>query len=83
MKATPIVGIADVHAGPLADRLEAFQHLDAVLVVLAALGGSGRGGTDGRFFAHGLRERTRQGPEWTARARAKSSLWTLCAQGTR
>ena len=60
MQTGPVVGIADVHARPLPHRLEPFEHLDARLIVLAALGRSGRGGTGGRFFDHGLRERTRQ-----------------------
>ncbi len=34
----PVVGVADVHAGTFANRVEPFQHLDAVRAVIVRLG---------------------------------------------
>ena len=44
-----LVGAADVHAGPAADRLEAFQHLDVMFAVAAVLG---RLSCARRFYDH-------------------------------
>ncbi len=38
MQARPVVGIADVHAGTLAHRIEPLQHLDAVFAVVFGRG---------------------------------------------
>jgi hypothetical protein len=38
MKARAVIGVADVHAGPFADGLEALQHLDFGGVVGVVLG---------------------------------------------
>ena len=43
VQARAVIGIADVHAGPLADGLEALQHLDFAGIVGAGLGGIGTG----------------------------------------
>ena len=45
MQARAVIGIADIHAGPLADRIEAFQDLDRIRPVI------GRGGS---FLAGGV-----------------------------
>ena len=37
MQPRAIGRVADVHAGPLAHRLKAFEHLDAVGIVVAAV----------------------------------------------
>ena len=39
METRTVVGVADVHARPLAHGIEAFQHLDAVLAVVVRGGG--------------------------------------------
>ena len=41
VKARAVIGVADVHAGPFADGLEALQHLDFGGVVGVVLGGPG------------------------------------------
>ena len=38
VEARAIIGIADVHARTLTHRVEAFQHLDAILAVLFGAG---------------------------------------------
>ena len=38
VQARAVVGVADVHAGPLADRVEPLQHLDAVGAVVVGAG---------------------------------------------
>jgi len=47
MQARAVIGIADVHAGALAHRLEALQHLDAIGAVIV-----GRGYLPGGLSAH-------------------------------
>ena len=39
MMQTPFAGVADVHAGPLSDRLQAFQNFDVVCFVFGVCGG--------------------------------------------
>ena len=46
-----LVGPADVHARPAADRLEPFEHLDRGCVVVAARGG----GVGEQIVGHGRR----------------------------
>jgi hypothetical protein len=41
VKASAVIGVADVHAGPLADGLETFQHLDFGGIVGVFRGGPG------------------------------------------
>ena len=38
VKARSVVGIADIHARPLAHRVEALEHLDAVRVIVVLIG---------------------------------------------
>ena len=45
VQARPVIGVADVHAGPLANGIQTLQDLDALFVVLTA------GGRLGRFRA--------------------------------
>jgi len=58
MMQRPLVGAADVHAGTLADRLQAFEHLDGVGTVVARLGRRRRCGVGAR---QGLRLLSRRG----------------------
>jgi hypothetical protein len=39
VEARAVVGVADIHSGPLADRVEALQHLDRLGAVAAFIGG--------------------------------------------
>ena len=39
VEARAVVGVADIHSGPLADRVEAFQHLDRIGAVAVFIGG--------------------------------------------
>ena len=39
VEARAVVGVADIHSGPLADRVEAFQHLDGIGAVAVFIGG--------------------------------------------
>jgi hypothetical protein len=38
VEARPVVGVADIHAWPLAHRIEAFQHLDRLCAVVRGCG---------------------------------------------
>jgi hypothetical protein len=51
MEARPVVGVADIHARPLADRVEALQDLDRLGAVFVGIGG-GYGGRFGGRFRH-------------------------------
>ena len=37
VQARPVIGVADIHAGPFADRIEALEDLDRVGTVFALL----------------------------------------------
>jgi hypothetical protein len=52
MQARAVIGIADIHAWPLAHGIEALQHLDAVCA-LTVLIGIGRAVAAGGVFTHG------------------------------
>ena len=39
VEARPVVGVADIHSGPFADRVEALQHLDRIGAVAVFTGG--------------------------------------------
>ncbi len=43
VEAGAVVGVADIHSGPFADRVEAFQHLDGIGAVGVFSGGSCHG----------------------------------------
>ena len=46
MQARPIVGVADVHAGALADGVKALEYLDRTAVVFVWIGNVRHGATD-------------------------------------
>ena len=52
VQARAVIGVADVHARPLAHRLQALQDLDALFVVTVAAGSTALGaGVSGRLFS--------------------------------
>jgi hypothetical protein len=68
VEARAVVGVADIHSGPFADRVEALQHLDGIGAVAFSVGDVAmkqlrsvgvRGGTGAKFMKftefHGIR----------------------------